>query len=399
MIKWIYYWQAMDGNANLIEGEQLAIFSFEVKRDLLNRGVIPFIVRRGALLQTGQDDSQTRILFLEQLSAMLSAGLPLDRCIALLQQSHSRSHWCWILKQLADELYQGSAFSQALRRFPKVFPTLCCEVIQVGELTGRLAICCDELAKGQALTDKLRKEVLKALRYPAFILAVALLVIILMLLFVMPQFAQIYSSFNSQLPALTLLFIQLAQWLADHGTTFFLFSGSALICYLYGRKKMVFIRQGEQRLLLVTPVIKQLLQLGFLSRFFAMMALMTQAGIKVDEALEVLITMTDIYTYQSTLRKMSEDIEQGSSLFQASSRHSLFPEMSRQLLLIGEESGELDTLLAKLATYYQEELMRQATGLTKTLEPCFMLILGLIVGSLVIAMYLPVFQLGEVMNY
>jgi len=394
----IYVWQAYNEQQQMIKGEFLADSVNRVKFQLITQGLIPVIVKAGPRWSDTRWPLSALATITRQLATMLQAGLPLVNSLRLIAESHPQPQWRYLIHQLQQQVEQGSTFSEAIKQHHTVFPALFCQLIYTGELTGSLDICCLKLVEEQEKSLKQQAKIKKALRYPVFILCVAIIVTLLMLLLVLPEFAEIYSSFDAELPAFTQMVINLSDFLADYGVGLAMSCLTTIWGYCHYCRKHTYWREFEEKTLLKLPIIKQILHVYYLARIFQVLSMMQQAGIVLSESLLAVANTMEHHFYRQVLLDINRKIEQGFSFYQAVSESSCFSDLSCQLIQIGEESGSLDNMLQKLAEIYEQQVDETTEACTQTLEPILMLVLAGMVGSLVIAMYLPIFQLGNIMG-
>lgn len=390
----LYIWRDIEGHT----GEIPANSSSQAKQLLMAQGIMPTQIKPDAKLTGRQWRLSALLIITRQLATLLQAGLSLNNCLRLIATEHPIAAWRYVLKGLQLQISQGKSFSLALADYPEAFPPLFCELISTGELTGKLDQCCFLLAKQQEKTIRLQQKVRKALNYPLFILAVSLLVSLLMLILVLPAFADIYQSFDAPLPYFTQCIISLSNIIQDYGLIMLI---TVIILYGYYIKKMhpqPSWKEKEQKMILHIPLCGKLIRTNILARIFRTLSMTQSAGIPLTIAIESAAKAAGNIHYYNSLVGILRLIEQGSSLFNALHQQSLFPVLSNQLIRAGEESGMLDTMLDKLADIYETEAESLAENLSAKVEPLLMTLLAIIVGGLVIAIYLPIFQLGNVME-
>lgn len=394
----LFLWQAINSQGEIVPGESLAERKEQVYQLLIEQNLQPYQVARGKPVGRRQWRGEALILFTRQLATLLQAGLPLMNALQLLAQQHQSAPWRCLLQEIGERVAQGQPLSEVTAGYHYVFPPIYRQLITLGELTGNLDRCCQQLAQQQEEQQKLRKKVLKAIRYPLFICAVAILVSLLMLLMVLPEFAKVYQSFDAPLPWFTQGLMNLSALLVSAGP-YVLLAGALLAggywryCHPHSRW-----RRREQRLCLRLPLIAQLIKGACLSQIFRTLHMTQRAGLTLLEGLDAaLLSMENLFFHQA-LENIRQRLNQGLPLYQALAEQPLFPPLCQQLARVGEESGTLDTLLGKLALWHEQQTHELADALAQTLEPLLMLTIGIIVGGLVIAMYLPIFQLGTVLG-
>jgi protein transport protein HofC len=394
----LFLWQAIDPHGQLREGELMSGKKNEVSQWLIEQGLQPCQINSGKRISPGQWRGEPLIQFTRQLATLLQAGLPLVSGLQLLAAEHPSAAWRCLLREVSEQVRQGQPFSEVIAEQHAVFPLIYRQLIAIGELTGHLDECCLQLAQQQEAQQKLQKKVIKALHYPLFICAVALLVSILMLVMVLPEFAGVYQSFNAPLPWFTQGLLNLSTLLIDSGP----WLAAILVCMAYTYLRRLHPqpqwRRREQAALLRLPLIAHLIKGGCLSQIFRILAMTQQAGLSLVDGLAAAALSVDNLFYRQAIDNIRQQISQGQTFHRALEQQALFPTLCQQLVRVGEESGSLDTLLGKLASWHEQQTFELADTLAQTLEPLLMLVVGGIVGTLVIAMYLPIFQLGNVLG-
>lgn len=394
----LFLWQAIDPHGQLREGELMSGKKNEVSQWLIEQGLQPCQINSGKRISPGQWRGEPLIQFTRQLATLLQAGLPLVSGLQLLAAEHPSAAWRCLLREVSEQVRQGQPFSEVIAEQHAVFPLIYRQLIAIGELTGHLDECCLQLAQQQEAQQKLQKKVIKALRYPLFICPVALLVSILMLVMVLPEFAGVYQSFNAPLPWFTQGLLNFSTLLIDSGP----WLAAILVCMAYTYLRRLHPqpqwRRREQAALLRLPLIAHLIKGGCLSQIFRILAMTQQAGLSLVDGLAAAALSVDNLFYRQAIDNIRQQISQGQTFHRALEQQALFPTLCQQLVRVGEESGSLDTLLGKLAAWHEQQTFELADTLAQTLEPLLMLVVGGIVGTLVIAMYLPIFQLGNVLG-
>lgn len=393
----LWQWQAIDPLGKSHRGISLAASKGLMRQKLRDSG--HHLLRLSRHPRPGRQCWHIRyqIAFLRQLATLLQAGISLNDGLALLGRQHPLPAWQALLLFLREQINLGAPLSTAIREC-QLFPALVSAMIHTGELTGQLDTCCQRLAHQQQQQYTLQKMIVKALRYPLFIMLVALLVTATMIGLVLPQFASIYQTFNAPLPAITQGLLDLANFSGTWGgPLLLLLCGGGGVCYrLYCRTPSLQLRL--QRLLLALPLVAPLLQSHHLCIIFTTLSLTQRTGVPLLQGLEATEVSLPGPLWPGAITRVREQIHQGTAFSCALASDPLFPPMAVQLIATGEASGTLDIMLEYLAAEYGEQAMAKATGLSATLEPLMMLIMGGLIGSLVVAMYLPLFQLGEILN-
>lgn len=328
-----------------------------------------------------------------QLATLLQAGLTLSHSLQMLAEQHPLKPWQALLQSIADELSEGAPFSESLKKWPAVFSPLHVSMVKTGELTGKLEECCRQLAQQQKAQQELRAKVKKALRYPAIVLTLAVLVVLAMVILVLPEFAAIYKTFNAPLPLLTQMVMGLAAFIQSYALALF----AALLAPLAAAWAL---RQNPrwQRMLMYTPVMGALAKGQKLGHIFTVLSLTQQSGIPFLQGLESAEETVESRYWQGILRGVREDIEKGLPVWSSFNKADIFTPLCIQLLRTGEMSGALDIMLANLARHHTEQTFQRADNLAALLEPVLLIVTGVIIGTLVVAMYLPIFHLGDALS-
>ena len=328
-----------------------------------------------------------------QLATLLQAGLTLSHSLQMLADQHPLKPWQALLQSIADELSEGCPFSEALKRWPAVFSPLHVSMVKTGELTGKLEECCRQLAQQQKSQQLLSAKVKKALRYPLIILMLAVIVVLAMVTLVLPEFAAIYRTFNTPLPKLTQMVMGMATFMQSYSLA--LLSGLLVtVAAAWTLRKA----PRWQRILLHTPVMGALAKGQKLGQIFTVLSLTQQAGIPFLQGLESAEETVENQYWQGVLRHVREDIEKGLPIWSSFQKTAIFTPLCIQLLRTGEMSGALDVMLKNLAHHHTEQTFQQADNLAALLEPALLIVTGVIIGTLVVAMYLPIFHLGDAMS-
>jgi protein transport protein HofC len=394
--KHLWQWSGLDDNGEQHEGVHWAEQRSEVLFTLQQRCIHPLSLRRRPVRQAqwrGEHSSE----IIHQLATLLQAGLTLPDGLQLLAKQQPSAQWQALLHTLAENLAQGETFSGALSRWPEVFPPLYLAMIRTGELTGKLDECCFKLASQQKTQLALARKVKKALRYPLIVLMLAFIVVLAMIYFVLPEFATIYQTFNTPLPALTRGVLACADILQQGSIP--LIIGCLGLALLLGRlqKHPGWLRY-QQRILLACPLMGPLVLGQKLSQIFTVLSLTQRAGIAFLQGLETVEETVTQPLWREVISRLHHDISQGSPIWQAMENSQVFTPLCIQLVRTGEASGALDQMLQKLADYHSEKTHQLAENLTSLLEPMLLVVTGAIIGTLVVAMYLPIFHLGDAIS-
>lgn len=391
----LWRWRALTLEGELQQGTLWAINREAAFSQLSYEALCPLSLTRPLMLQKWQPQHCYEIF--RQLSALLQAGLTLVYSLQMLAEQHPMKQWQALLSTLANDLSAGCAFSEALKKWPDVFPPLYISMMKTGELTGKLQECCSQLAQQQKSQQLLSAKVKKALRYPLIILSLAVVVVLAMVTLVLPEFAAIYKTFNTPLPLLTQLVMGLADFVHQHII-------ALIVVMLLPALVMRGLRQHSgwqlfsQRLVLRLPIMGTLIRGQKLSQIFTVLSLTQQAGIAFLQGLESAEESVAGIFWQEALRGVRERVAQGAPIGSSLSEAGIFTPLCIQLVRTGEVSGSLDTMLANLARHHNEQTFQHADNLASLLEPLLLIVTGIIIGTLVVAMYLPIFHLGDAMS-
>ncbi|WP_276852869.1 protein transport protein HofC [Enterobacter oligotrophicus] len=332
-----------------------------------------------------------------QLATLLQAGLTLSHSLGMLAQQHPLQPWQALLQSLADDLSEGCAFSEALKKWPMVFSPLYVSMVKTGELTGKLEECCRQLAQQQKSQQQLSAKVKKALRYPLIILSLATLVVLAMVTLVLPEFAAIYKTFNTPLPFLTRMVMGIATFIQAHAVALIVTLIVPVIA-VYSVRRQPRWQRASHRILLRLPVMGALARGQKLGQIFTVLTLTQQAGIAFLQGLESAEETVESLYWRDTLRDIRENIAKGMPVWSSFRNAAVFTPLCIQLIRTGEVSGALDVMLANLARHHTEQTFQLADNLAALLEPLLLIVTGVIIGTLVVAMYLPIFHLGDAMS-
>jgi type IV pilus assembly protein PilC len=397
---YVFSWEGVDRRGARVKGDVRASSQALARADLRRQGVNPTKVRKKAqpLLGSGKKKitSADITVFSRQLATMMSSGVPLVQAFDIVGRGHENPSMQDMLLEVKLDIENGTAMAQALGKHPAYFDELVCSLVAAGEQAGVLDVLLDKIATYKEKTESIKGKIKKALFYPAAVVVVAVVVTAVIMLFVIPQFKSMFSSFGADLPAFTLLVIAISDFMRDYWWLLGLGIGSAVFALSKTYKKSAKFREGIERLSLKLPVVGSILNKAAIARFARTLSTMFAAGVPMVEALDSVAGATGNVVYSNVVRKMREDVATGQSLQLSMRQQELFPHMVIQMAAIGEESGSLDDMLSKVADFYEEEVDNAVDALSSLLEPLIMGVIGGLVGSLIIAMYLPIFKLASV---
>ena len=394
-----YSYQARDANGKSVTGKIEAADEPAAMLTLGNRDLTvvslqsPVAQKRRRKQVTGRVKTQDLVVFTRQLATMLDAGLPLVQGLISLEEEASKNLKP-VLKQVTEQMEQGQAFSLALAKHPKVFNQMYISLVQAGETGGLLAEILERLATEQEATARLKRKVKSAMTYPAIVSCVAFCISFFLVLKIVPMFATIFNDLGGRLPLPTRILIQISDAL-KHDLLYFIGGGGAAIYGLLRLKKMPWGIQKWDRLKLRLPVVGPLTRKIALARFARTFSSLTQSGVPILHTLQIAGHSAGNSVVEDAATGMNEAIEKGNSLAIALARYPIFPPMMVRMVSAGEQTGRVDKMLEKLAEFYSEEVETTLTGLTALIEPLLIVCIGVVVGSIIICMFLPIFRMSD----
>ena len=394
-----FLWEGTDRKGNKIKGKSVAANENAVRADLRRQGVVPSKIKKqskglfsGAAKITPLDIA----IFSRQLATMLTAGIPLVQAFEIVGNGHENASMQKLILAVKVDVEGGSALAEALAKHPLYFDDLFVNLVEAGEQAGALETLLDKIATYKEKTEAIKKKIKKALTYPGAVLVVALVVTIILLIFVIPAFEDLFKGFGADLPTFTRLIIDLSEFVRDKGWLLAIMAGAAVYTFAYFHKRSRPMRQFLDRLSLKAPIIGPILKKAAIARYARTLSTMFSAGVPLVEALESVAGATGNIVYEDGIMRMKDEVATGQRLQQAMENTDLFPNMVIQMIAVGEESGSLDEMSSKVADFYEDDVDNAVDNLSALLEPMIMAILGVLVGGLVIAMYLPIFKMGSV---
>ena len=394
-----FLWEGTDRNGKKIKGKSLASDEATVRADLRRRGVVPTRIRKqrkGLFAGGGKITSGDISIFSRQLATMLAAGIPLVQAFEIVGAGHENAAMQKLIYAVKADVEGGSALAEALAKQPLYFDDLFVNLVEAGEQAGALESLLDKIATYKEKTEAIKKKIKKALTYPAAVLAVAFIVTTILLIFVIPSFEDLFQGFGADLPAFTRMIIDLSFFVRSNGIYIVMIISAAVATFLYFLKRSRPFRHFLDRALLKAPVIGPILEKAAIARYARTLSTMFAAGVPLVEALESVAGATGNIVYEVGVLEIRDEVATGQRLQLAMENTGLFPNMVIQMIAVGEESGSLDAMSAKVADFYEADVDDAVDNLSSLLEPMIMAILGVLVGGLVVAMYLPIFKLGAV---
>ena len=394
-----FLWEGIDRNGKKVKGKANASSEAAVRADLRRQGVVPRRIRKdrpGFFKGGGKVTPADISIFSRQLSTMLSAGIPLVQSFEIVGSGHENAAMQKLIYAIKADVEGGSTLAESLAKHPLYFDDLFVNLVEAGEQAGALESLLDKIATYKEKTEAIKKKVKKALTYPAAVLVVALVVTVILLIFVIPAFEDLFQGFGADLPAFTRMIIDLSQFVRDKGWMLAMVISGAVYAFLYFKKRSRPMRHFLDRAALKAPIIGPILKKSAIARYARTLSTMFAAGVPLVEALESVAGATGNIVYEIGVLQMKDEVSTGQRLQTAMENTGLFPNMVVQMIAVGEESGSLDDMCSKVADFYEEDVDNAVDNLSSLLEPMIMSILGVLVGGLVVAMYLPIFKMGSV---
>ena len=392
----IFRWEGRDKNGRVVKGEMRAGGDSVVAAALRRRGIMATKIKKQSFSRGRKITQKDLALFTRQLSTMLKAGVPLMQAFDIVGRGHANPSMARLMNDIRMDVETGTSLNQAFRKYPLYFDPLFCNLVAAGEQAGILETLLDRLAMYQEKTIALKGKIKKALFYPVMIILVAILVTAVIMIFVIPSFKSVFTSFGADLPAPTLIVIAMSDFFVAYWYIVFgiLFGGIYFLVQAWKRSPKV--QATIDRLALKLPVLGEMLQKASIARWSRTLATTFAAGVPLVEALDSVGPSAGNAVYKDATKQVQAEVNIGTSLAQSMQNTGVFPNMAIQMTQIGEESGSLDSMLSKVADYYEREVDETVDALASLLEPMIMVILGVIIGGIVIAIYMPIFKLGQV---
>lgn len=395
-----YTYKGVDKKGTQVQGEINSSSPALAKAQLLKQGISAKSVSKKAKPLFGGEGKAIKpadiAVFARQMATMMKAGVPLVQAFDIVADGLENPSLKKLVLSIRDSVAAGGGFAPSLRQHPKYFDDLFCNLVEAGEQAGALETLLDRVATYKEKTERLKAKIKKALSYPIAVVIVAIVVTGVLLVKVVPQFAETFSSFGANLPAFTLFVLHLSE-LAQKYWLFFLFGlAGFFFAFKEANRRSVAFSYMVDRYVLKIPIVGQIIYLSVMARFARTLSTTFAAGVPLIEALTSVAGAAGNKIYADAIIKVREDVSTGIQLNTALKTRNIFPTLLIQMAAIGEESGALDAMLDKVATYYEEAVDNTVDSLTSLLEPLIMSVLGILVGGLMVAMYMPIFQLGSV---
>lgn len=390
-----YLWEGRDKTGKIVKGEMRAPGEAVVSAALRRQGVNVTKVKR--LRAGGKSVSEKDIsLFTRQLATMLKSGVPLLQAFDIVGKGHSNPAVAKLLFDIKTDVETGSSLQQAFKKHPLYFDELYCNLIGAGEAAGILDSLLDRLATYKEKIQAIKGKIKSALFYPVSIIVVAIVITAVIMIFVIPAFKELFSSFGANLPTPTLVIMAMSDFVVAWWWAIFSILGGGIYTFFYFWKRSKKLQGIMDRLLLKTPVFGELVRKASIARWSRTLATMFAAGVPLVEAFDSVAGAAGNVVYYDATKAIQREVTTGNSLTVAMQDTQVFPSMVLQMVAIGEEAGSLDAMLSKVADFYEEEVDNAVDALSSLMEPVIMVVLGTLIGGMVVAMYLPIFKMGQV---
>ncbi len=396
-----FLWEGTDRKGAKVSGEMAGVSPALVKAELRRQGITPKKVKKkpkslfgGA--GKGKITPQDIALFSRQMSTMMSSGVPLVQSFDIIGKGHDNPAMSTLIMAIKADVEGGNTFADALSKHPLQFDSLYVNLVTAGEHAGILETLLEKIATYKEKTESMKSKIKKALFYPIAVIVVAFIITAILLIFVVPQFEDMFNNFGADLPALTMLVVELSKLAQEWWWAALIVIGILFHVIKLAKQRSKKFNEILDKVVLKAPIIGPIITKATIARFARTLATMFAAGVPLVEAMNTVAGAAGNSVYTTGILKMRDEISTGNQLNITMKQSGLFPNMVVQMVAIGEEAGSIDSMLSKVADFYEEQVDDAVDGLTSLLEPLIMAFLGVIVGGLVVAMYLPIFKMGEV---
>jgi type IV pilus assembly protein PilC len=393
-------WEGTDRTGKKVKGSISGNNIALVKAQLRKQGINPTKVRKPAFSFGGPKKKKITpfdiAIFVRQLATMMKAGVPLIQSFEIVADGLENPSLSELVNTIKTDVASGNSFAGALRKHPRHFDDLFCNLVDSGEKSGALETMLDRVASYMEKTETLKKKVKKAMTYPISVVVVAFIVTVILLIKVVPQFEAMFTNFGADLPVFTQFVVGISEWMQEYWLILIGVLVVAFFVFKEAKVRSEKFRDALDRLTLRLPIVGMIVDKSSVARFSRVLSTTFAAGVPLVDALESVAGATGNVVYRNAVNEIRDDVASGTQLQYSMKQTGVFPAMAVQMVSIGEESGALDTMLDKVAEYFEEEVDNLVDNMTTLMEPMIMAVLGVLVGGLIIAMYLPIFQMGQV---
>ncbi len=396
----IFVWEGKDKRGNRAKGEMRSNSQVLVKAELRRQGIKPLKVKKKPkpLFGSGHKKITPKdiAIFSRQMATMMSSGVPLVQAFDIVGRGHENPAMQELLMTIKNDIEGGNSFAEALSKHPLYFDGLYCNLVNAGEQAGILETLLHKVALYKEKIEAIKGKIKKALFYPAAVIVAAFVVTAILLYFVVPQFSTMFRSFGADLPAMTLMVVAMSDFMITYWWVIFIAIFILFSAFVQAKRRSKAFNDFLDRSILKAPIFGAIIRKATIARYARTLSTMFAAGVPLVEAMTTVAGASGNVVYANGILRMRDEISTGMSLQMSMRQSGLFPNMVVQLVAIGEEAGSLDAMLAKVADFYEEEVDNAVDGLSSLMEPLIMAFLGVVIGGLVVAMYLPIFKMGQV---
>ncbi len=392
----VFEWQGKDRNGKIVRGETRAMGENQVQASLRRQGILPTKIKKRRMASGQKIRPKDLAIFTRQLATMMKAGVPLLQAFDIVGRGNANASVAKLLNDIRMDVETGTSLNAAFRKFPMYFDNLYCNLVEAGEAAGILDQLLDRLAVYMEKTEAIKSKIKSALMYPISVVVVAFVVVAVIMIFVIPAFKETFTSFGADLPAPTLFVMAISEIFVAYWWLIFGVIGGGFYFFMQAWKRSEKVQMFMDRVMLKMPIFGVLVEKSVIARWTRTLATMFAAGVPLVEALDSVGGASGNSVYQAATDKIQKEVSSGTSLTAAMTNANVFPSMVLQMCAIGEESGSIDHMLGKAADFYEAEVDDMVAGLSSLMEPIIIVFLGGLIGGIVVAMYLPIFKLGQV---
>lgn len=392
----VFEWEGKDRNGRQVRGEIRAVGENQVQAALRRQGVLPTKVKKRRMSAGKPIKPKDIAIFTRQMATMMKAGVPLLQAFDIVGRGNPNPSVTRLLNDIRTDVETGTSLSAAFRKYPLYFDDLYCNLVEAGEAAGILEGLLDRLATYMEKTEAMKSKIKSALMYPIAVLSVAFIVTSVIMIFVVPAFKDVFANFGADLPGPTLMVIAMSEFFVQYWYLIFGGLGGGLYFFMQAWRRNKKVQIFMDRLMLKLPIFGVMVEKSCVARWTRTLSTMFAAGVPLVEALDSVGGASGNYVYESATVKIQQEVSTGMALTTAMTNVNVFPSMVLQMCAIGEESGSIDHMLGKSADFYESEVDDMVAGISSLMEPIIIVVLGTVIGGIVVAMYLPIFKLGQV---
>ncbi len=394
--EFVFEWEGKDRNGKQVRGESRAAGENQVQSTLRRQGIMPLKIKKRRMSAGKAIKPKDMAIFTRQLATMMKAGVPLLQAFDIVGRGNPNPSVTRLLNDIRNDVETGTSLSVAFRKYPLYFDNLYCNLVEAGEAAGILDQLLDRLAVYMEKTEAMKSKIKSALMYPISVLVVAFVVTAVIMIFVVPAFKEVFSNFGADLPGPTLAVIAMSEIFVQYWWLIFGGIGGSVYFFMQAWRRNKKMQVIMDRIMLKLPIFGVLVEKSCIARWTRTLSTMFAAGVPLVEALDSVGGAAGNAVYEMATVKIQQEVSTGTALTQAMTNANLFPSMVLQMCAIGEESGSIDHMLGKSADFYESEVDDMVAGISSLMEPIIIVILGTVIGGIVVAMYLPIFKLGQV---